>query len=261
MEICARLGVPHEAFYLIKNTVQFGGPPEDPYEHISKFSEICNTYMCDDDFTKTFLFRISLKDEVLWWLNSHYTDLIESWEGMSEIFLHYYHIQNSRYEFINFAQLEGESLCEVWERFKDLLRRFPHHGFEKWMLAETFYYGLSDNSKTVVDLANRGVIDFRTSMDEWNSLDSKPRKGVVQEVAEMDEEPKEEPIIPFTQLEKEVTINMQFSDFIVISPKLHIFFHFVGILAMMLNYVMRYHATKDLFHPTNEVLKHRLGVG
>ena len=92
-------------------------------------------------------------------------------------------------------------------------------------------------------------------------MDSIPRKGVVQEVAKMDEEPKEEPIIPFTQLEKEVTINMQFSDFIVISPKLHIFFHFVGILAMMLNYVMRYHATKDLFHPMNEVLKHRLGVG
>ena len=85
---------------------------------------------------------------------------------MSEIFLHYYHRQNLRYEFINFAQLEGELLCEVWERFKDLLRKFPNHGFEKWMLAETFYDGLSDNSKTVVDLANRGVIDFTTSMDE-----------------------------------------------------------------------------------------------
>ena len=250
MGIAARFGLP-----------QFGGPPEDPYVHIDKILEICDTYKRDDDFIKLMLFGSSLTDKIRRWLYSMPSDSIDTWDKLSKLFLNHYHTQNLRFEYVNFVQLDGESLCEVWERFKDLLRRFPHHGFEKWMLVETFYYGLNDNSKAVVDLANGGVIEFRTAMDEWNSLDSKPRRGVVQEVAEMDVEPKEEPIIPFTQLEKEVTINMQFSDFIVISPKLHIFFHFAGTLAMTLNYVMRYHATKDLFHPMNEVLKHRLGVG
>jgi len=37
-------------------------------------------------------------------------------------------------EIISFAQMDDESLYEVWERFEDLQRQYPHHGVPDWLL-------------------------------------------------------------------------------------------------------------------------------
>jgi len=36
-------------------------------------------------------------------------------------------------EILNFSEFESDPLYEVWERYKNLLRRSPHHGLLKWM--------------------------------------------------------------------------------------------------------------------------------
>ena len=50
-----------------------------------------------------------------------------------------------------------ESLYEAWERFKDLQRECPHHGLLKWQLVQSFYNGLGNNSRTILDSAANGM--------------------------------------------------------------------------------------------------------
>lgn len=63
-------------------------------------------------------------------------------------------------DIIGFNQLEGDSLYEVWERFKELLRRCLHHGLPKWLIVQTFYNCLTYATKLNVNAATcSGLID------------------------------------------------------------------------------------------------------
>ena len=54
-------------------------------------------------------------------------------------------------EINTFRQFEGENLAEAWERFHELLRRCPHHRLTRWMQVHTFYNGLNDSARIIVD--------------------------------------------------------------------------------------------------------------
>ncbi|GJX21603.1 reverse transcriptase domain-containing protein [Tanacetum coccineum] len=49
---------------------------------------------------------------------------------------------NLRNEITNFQQRFDESFSEAWDRFKDLLRACPHHGFSELHQLDTFYNAL-----------------------------------------------------------------------------------------------------------------------
>ena len=65
-------------------------------------------------------------------------------------------------EINTFRQLEEEKLAEAWERFHELLRRCPHH---RLMQVHTFYNGLSDSSRIVID-ASKGVALMKKTTDQ-----------------------------------------------------------------------------------------------
>nr|GEW07282.1 reverse transcriptase domain-containing protein [Tanacetum cinerariifolium] len=46
-----------------------------------------------------------------------------------------------------------ETFNEAWERFKDLLRQFPHHGFSELHQLDTFYNALTPNDQDALDSA------------------------------------------------------------------------------------------------------------
>ncbi|KAA3487902.1 reverse transcriptase [Gossypium australe] len=50
----------------------------------------------------------------------------------------------------SFVQMDLETLYDAWERYKDLLRRCPHHGLPLWLQVQTFYNAASGtlNNKT-----------------------------------------------------------------------------------------------------------------
>ena len=54
-------------------------------------------------------------------------------------------------EINTFKQMEKENLAEAWERFHELSRRCLHHRLTRWMQVHTFYNGLSDSTKTIMD--------------------------------------------------------------------------------------------------------------
>ncbi|KAL5549377.1 hypothetical protein UlMin_004608 [Ulmus minor] len=74
-----------------------------------------------------------------------------------------------RNDITNFFQHDQESMYEAWERFKDLLRKCPHHGLPLWMQVQTFYNGLLSNTQTMVDAASGGAF-FNKSPEEGYDL-------------------------------------------------------------------------------------------
>nr|GFC68364.1 hypothetical protein [Tanacetum cinerariifolium] len=65
-----------------------------------------------------------------------------------------------RNEIINFLQKSNETFNEAWERFKDLLRQCPHHGFSELHQLDTFYNALNPNDQDVLDsAAGRNFLD------------------------------------------------------------------------------------------------------
>nr|GFB10302.1 reverse transcriptase domain-containing protein [Tanacetum cinerariifolium] len=59
----------------------------------------------------------------------------------------------------------NETFNEAWERFKDLLRQCPHHGFSELHQLDTFYNSLNPNDQDALDSAAGG-----------NFLDKIPRE-------------------------------------------------------------------------------------
>nr|GEY43144.1 reverse transcriptase domain-containing protein [Tanacetum cinerariifolium] len=68
-------------------------------------------------------------------------------------------------EITNFLQKPNETFNEAWERFKDLLRQCPHHGFSELHQLDKFYNALNPNDQDALDSAAGG-----------NFLDKIPRK-------------------------------------------------------------------------------------
>nr|GEW90592.1 hypothetical protein [Tanacetum cinerariifolium] len=71
---------------------------------------------------------------------------------------------NLRNEITRFQQRFDESFYEAWERFNDLLRACPHHGFSELHQLDTFYNALNVNDQ-----------DSLNSVAGGNFLDKMPR--------------------------------------------------------------------------------------
>ncbi|XP_070015450.1 uncharacterized protein [Nicotiana sylvestris] len=79
-------------------------------------------------------------------------------------------------EIVAFKQKAGESLYSAWERFKGLLRDYPHHNQTNEVLAHTFIEGLHAETKIVVDAAAGGQV-LEKSFDEIYALLNKFSKS------------------------------------------------------------------------------------
>ncbi|CAL2239465.1 unnamed protein product [Prunus armeniaca] len=104
----------------------------------------------------------------------------------------------SRKEILGFTQKEGEAFHECWERYKEMISSCPHHNIESWMQMQSFYEGLLDSERMMVDatsgegLMNKIVDDGFTLFEslsansqQWsyNKGRGAPMKAVVSEVS------------------------------------------------------------------------------
>ena len=62
-----------------------------------------------------------------------------------------------------------EFMNEACERYKDLLRKCPHHEIPTWLQVQTFYNGLTNQNKAMVDTAVGGA-SMRNILDEAYEL-------------------------------------------------------------------------------------------
>ena len=62
-------------------------------------------------------------------------------------------------------------MYEAWERYKDLLRKCPHHELPGWLQIQTFYNGLRLEHRAMVDATARGSLMRRISEDAYGLLE------------------------------------------------------------------------------------------
>ncbi|MCS5023618.1 retrotransposon gag domain-containing protein, partial [Staphylococcus aureus] len=175
----------------------YGLERDDPYMHVKEFLEICSTFRFqnfNDESVRLRMFPFSLKDKAKAWLNSLPTGTITSWNQLVNKFLSkFFPISKTdalRREISIFYQKEGEQFHECWERFNNLLLKYPYHGFEKWRLVKYFYDGLTPLNCQMIQsmhggkflLSNEGqawesLESLSENSQHWNNLESRDRKS------------------------------------------------------------------------------------
>ncbi|GJW70326.1 reverse transcriptase domain-containing protein [Tanacetum coccineum] len=83
---------------------------------------------------------------------------------------------NLRNEISNFEQRFGESFHEAWDRYKDLLRACPHHGFTELHQLDTFYNALNPTDQDSLNSAAGGNLLERMKSSDVNSSSSEIAK-------------------------------------------------------------------------------------
>ncbi|KAA3464785.1 RNA-directed DNA polymerase (Reverse transcriptase), Ribonuclease H-like protein [Gossypium australe] len=58
--------------------------------------------------------------------------------------------------------MDLETLYDVWERYKDLLRRCPHHELPLWLQVQTLYNGVNPSTRQLIDSAAGGTLNNKT---------------------------------------------------------------------------------------------------
>nr|GEZ02159.1 hypothetical protein [Tanacetum cinerariifolium] len=152
---------------------QFTGR-QDPHNHLRFFNKVTSTFRhpeVPNTTIKLLLFLFSLEGEAWTWLDKEPPLSILTWEDLVLKFINQFFPPSKttylRNEIINFLQKPNETFNETWERFKDLIRKCPYHGFSKLHKLDTFYNALNPNDQDALDSAAGG-----------NFLDKIPRDGL-----------------------------------------------------------------------------------
>nr|GEV04222.1 hypothetical protein [Tanacetum cinerariifolium] len=99
---------------------------------------------------------------------------------------------NLRNEISNFQQRFNESFHEAWDRYKDLLRACPHHGFTELHQLDTFYNVLNPadqdslNAAVGGNLLERHTQDVLTIIENKSKVHNSRNKSVVSQVKSYD---------------------------------------------------------------------------
>nr|GEW65997.1 reverse transcriptase domain-containing protein [Tanacetum cinerariifolium] len=82
------------------------------------------------------------------------------------------HLKN---EISRFTQIFKETSGEAWERFKEMLRACPHHGFTELTQIDTFYNGLNENYQDSLNAAAGGNILSNTTREALHIIENKSK--------------------------------------------------------------------------------------
>ncbi|GJS77510.1 reverse transcriptase domain-containing protein [Tanacetum coccineum] len=159
----ANFEIKHGLLTLVQNKQFFGHDKEDPHAHIRYFNKITSTLRYPNVPTtsiKLMLFPFSLEGAARIWLEKEPPRSIQTWDDLVAKFINQFFppskTTNLRNEITNFKQRFDESFSEAWDRFKDLLRACPHHGFSELHQLDTFYNALNVNDQDSLNSAAGG---------------------------------------------------------------------------------------------------------
>ncbi|GJX16900.1 retrovirus-related pol polyprotein from transposon TNT 1-94 [Tanacetum coccineum] len=164
--------IKHGLLNLVQNKQFFGNDKEDPHAHIRYFNKITSTMKIPNvpnTSVKLMLFPFSLEGAARIWLEKEPPRSIETWDDLVTKFINKFFppskTTNLRNEITRFQQKFDETFCEAWDRFNDLLRGCPHHGFSELHQLDTFYNALNSIDQDSLNSAAGG-----------NFLDKMPRE-------------------------------------------------------------------------------------
>ncbi|GJV77849.1 reverse transcriptase domain-containing protein [Tanacetum coccineum] len=109
---------------------------------------------------KLMLFPFSLEGAAQIWLEKEPPRSILTWDDLVSKFINKFFppskTTNLRNKITRFQQKFDETFYEAWDRFNDLLRGCPHHGFSELHQLDTFYNALNSNHQDSLNSAAGG---------------------------------------------------------------------------------------------------------
>ncbi|GJZ62617.1 reverse transcriptase domain-containing protein [Tanacetum coccineum] len=155
---------------------------ENPHAHINSFKRITSTLRfrnVPNDVIKLMMFPYSLEGAAKTWYEKEPPNSILTWEDLVTKFMNQFfppskttHLKN---KISRFTQKFDESFSEAWERFKEMLRACPHHGFTELTQVDTFYNGLNDNDQDSLNAAAGGNLLSKTTREALNIIENKSK--------------------------------------------------------------------------------------
>ncbi|GJR13789.1 reverse transcriptase domain-containing protein [Tanacetum coccineum] len=143
----------------------FGHEKDNPHDHIRWFNKITSTIKYKDvpnSAIKLMLFLFSLAGAARLWLEKEPPRSILTWKDLA------------------------------WDRYKDLLRACPHHGFTELHQLDTFYNALNPtdqdslNSAAGGNLLERSTRDVLTIIENKSKVRNSRNKSIVSQVKSSD---------------------------------------------------------------------------
>ncbi|GJT91282.1 reverse transcriptase domain-containing protein [Tanacetum coccineum] len=167
---------------LVQANPFYGRESENPHAHINSFKRITSTLRfrnVPNDVIKLMMFPYSLKGAAKTWYEKEPPNSILTWEDVVTKFVNQFfpplkttHLKN---EISRFTQKFEETFSEAWERFKELLRACPHHGFTELTQVDTFYNGLNENEQDSLNAAAGGNLLSKTTREALNIIENKSK--------------------------------------------------------------------------------------
>nr|GEV55289.1 reverse transcriptase domain-containing protein [Tanacetum cinerariifolium] len=113
------------------------------------------------------------------WLEKEPSRSITTWDDLVLKFLNEFfppsRTTNLRNEILNFQQKFDESFHEAWERYKDLLRACPHHGFTELHQLDTFYNAFNPADQDSLNAAVGGNLLEKSPQDALTIIENKSK--------------------------------------------------------------------------------------
>ncbi|GJT42183.1 reverse transcriptase domain-containing protein [Tanacetum coccineum] len=172
----------HGLLTLVQNKQFFRHDKEDPHAHIRYFNKITSTMKFPNvpsTSVKLMLFPFSLEGAARIWLEKEPPRSILTWDDLVSKFINKFFppskTTNLRNEITRFQQRFDETFYEAWDRFNDLLRACPHHGFSELHQLDTFYNALNSNDQDSLNSAAGGNFLDKMPRDCLRIIESKSK--------------------------------------------------------------------------------------
>ncbi|GKD39239.1 reverse transcriptase domain-containing protein [Tanacetum coccineum] len=170
----------HSLLNLVTSKQFFGFEKEDPHAHIRWFNKITSTMKykdVPDSAIKLMLFPFSIDGPARIWLEKEPPRSITTWDDLVSKFINKFFppskTTNLQNEISNFQQHFDEPFHETWDRFKDLLRACPHHGFTELHQLDTFYNSLNPTDQDSLNSAAGGNLLEKSTQDVLKIIENK----------------------------------------------------------------------------------------
>nr|GEZ05112.1 reverse transcriptase domain-containing protein [Tanacetum cinerariifolium] len=189
----------HSLINIMTSDQFFGLEKDNPHDHIRWFNKITSTIKYKDVPNlkiKLILFPFPLAGAAHRWLEKEPPRSILTWEDLVSKFINEFfppsRTTNLQNEISNFQQWFDESFHEAWDRYKDLLRACPHHGFTKLHQLDIFYNALNPADQDSLNSAVGGNLLERRTQDVLMIIENKSKvrnsrnKSIVSQVKSSD---------------------------------------------------------------------------
>ncbi|GJR10004.1 reverse transcriptase domain-containing protein [Tanacetum coccineum] len=185
-EINANFELKHGLISLVQNKQFFGHDKEDPHAHIRYFNKITSTMRFPDvpsTSIKLMLFPFSLEGSARIWLEKEPPRSILTWDDLVSKFINQFFppskTTNLRNEITRFQQRFDELFYEARDRFNDLLRACPHHGFSELHQLDTFYNTLNANDQDSLNSTAGGNLLDKMPCECLRIIESKSKTMLI----------------------------------------------------------------------------------